>query len=162
MDEIILEKLEKEDKKLASLSSRLLAHFIDTIICSFLIYLIIVFFFNEADIKNIAKAIQNQDLEQFNSLLFTLTKIYTIIKFFYILLFFYMYGATLGNMITKTKIVNYEHLDSPNFFESLNRALVFIICESFPGGVLFLSVFFNKTRRHLADLASKSVVIKVD
>lgn len=162
MDIEILEKLEKEDKKLASLNSRVLAHFIDTIICSILIYFLIVFFFNDNDIEKIRFAMQNQDIEQINIFLLKIMKMYIVIKFFYLSLFFYMYGATLGNLITKTKIVNYEHLDSPNLFESLNRALVFMICEIFLNGVLFLFVFTNKTRRHLADLASKSVVIKVD
>ncbi|MBZ7975968.1 RDD family protein [Campylobacter sp. RM12654] len=162
MDDKILEKLEKEDKQLADIVARFIAFVADFIICYILIFILMIYFINDEEIIKIRTLINNEDYINLNILLFSYVKAYFIIKFFYVLIFFYMYGATFGNMITKTKIVNCEHFDTPNFTESLNRALVFVFCEFFINGVLFVSIFFNKTRRNFADIASKSMVIKVD
>lgn len=161
MDDKILEKLEKEDKELAGIFARFIAFMADFVICYILIYILMVNFINDEDLIKLRTLLDNEDYINLNLLLFRYIKAYFIIKFFYVLIFFYMYGATFGNMITKTKIVNCEHFDTPNFVESLNRALVFVFCEFFINGVLFLSIFFNKTRRNFADIASKSMVIKV-
>ena len=162
MDEIIIEKLEKENKELASITRRMIAYFIDNIICSFLIFIIFKYFQTPQLVEKLRIAINEQDIENFNLIIAPFITYFLLIKFSYLLLFFYMYGATLGNMITKTRIISYEHFDSPDFFASLNRAIMFMVCDIFLSGILFLSIFINKTRRHFADMISKSVVIRVD
>lgn len=162
MDEMILEKLEFEGKSLASLSSRLWAYFIDSIICFLLAFFVFKYFSSSEDLQMLATYVNNEDYEPARALMANFIKVFIIIKFSYLILFFYLYGATLGNIITKTKIVNYTHLDTPDFMQSCLRAFLFMLCDLFLNGVLFLTVFFNKTRRHLVDLACKSVVIKVD
>lgn len=162
MDDFIKERLEKEDKKIASVKRRFLAYFIDYVICFILIFVIYSNLISEDTINKLRLAIQEQDIELFNSILIPYINFLLITRFSYLLLFFYLYGATLGNIITKTKIISYENFDSPNFLASLYRAIVFMICDIFLNGVLFLSIFLNKTNRNFADVASKSVVIEVD
>lgn len=156
MDEFILDKLQKENKKLASLGKRLIATFIDNIILSILLFVIL---HNTTDIKDIVSGLNEEQISQFIS---SLSMYFIVIKFIYLYLFFYLKFATLGNIITKTKIVSIDNFESIDYKSSLCRALVFIICEITLFGILFLSVFFNSTNRHLADTMSKSVVINDD
>ncbi len=71
-----------------------------------------------------------------------------------------MYGATVGKILLKIKVVSLDELDNPNLMSSFIRAVVRIISE-FLLYLGFLWAFFDKARQAWHDKAAKTVVIDV-
>lgn len=83
-----------------------------------------------------------------------------LLKIIYQTLFVYMYGATLGKMVMKIKIIEIKTLQKPSLSASFNRAVFRIVSEmifylGFLWGVL------NPTRQTWHDLTAKTLVINV-
>lgn len=155
MDEIILNKLQSENKTLASIERRLVAAFIDNIILCVLLAIMLDFYMGD----RLQEMFLTKNQDSIESLLADFTLYLIFIKVLYLLIFFYLKNGTIGNMVTKTTIISVDDFGGINFECSLKRAIVFIIMETFLLGLLFLSALTNKTNRHFADTFSKSVVI---
>lgn len=74
-------------------------------------------------------------------------------------IFTYMYGATLGKIALKIKIVSIELFDRPKFIYILIRTMCKIIGENLFYAPFFM-VFFSPIRQTFHDFLGKTLVIK--
>ena len=146
----IEEILHRENLKIAPLSKRVIAFLIDDCLISVLIFFMFFSQFSKADD-------QVAVVELTRSLL-----IYVILlRFVYQSLFTYLFGASLGKIIMKIRIIQISDLDTPDllnaicrsFFKELGQFLMFI-------GYLF--ALGDPFLRTLHDRIVKSVVIMQD
>ena len=149
MDEEIEKVLHREDLTLASVKSRSMAFFIDEMLLSFLLIIAIW------DSFVLAKTMQ-EVIELTN--MFVLE--YMAMKFIYQAFFVMNYGASLGKMIMKIRVIEFDTLDNPNVFSSLNRASFRIISEMF-FYLGFLWGMLNPTKQTWHDKTAKTLVIDV-
>jgi uncharacterized RDD family membrane protein YckC len=117
-DEALLQKLHTEGLQLASVNRRAFAMFIDELIVSLLFFFII---------KDQMAALTTP--EAVVAYTQSLMVYVLIIKVLYQALFVGMYGATLGKMAMKIKIVDQEYLDIPSWGASTIRAVMRVVSE---------------------------------
>jgi len=145
----ILKKLHRERLTLASINKRGIAFFIDEMIISILFYIIYA--------DSFAKAGSLESVIELTNMLFLQV---ILLKIIYHTFFVWMYGATVGKILLKIKVVSLDELDNPNLMSSFIRAVVRIISE-FLLYLGFLWAFFDKARQAWHDKAAKTVVIDV-
>jgi len=118
LNEEIAQLLNREHLTLASIKKRAMAFFIDEMLLSFLLIL--------AMSDSFANAKTVEDI-----ILLTNTYImqYILMKIAYQTFFVMQYGATLGKLAMKIKVIDIKTLDNPSFTVSLNRAIFRIISE---------------------------------
>lgn len=113
MNDNLLDKLERENLKIASFQKRVLAYIIDNIILSLIVFIIFYDQFSvvksQIDVLNILKNFYIG---------------FILLQISYHVIFTYMYGASLGKMACKIIIIDDELLDKPNFSKSLLRSSV--------------------------------------
>ncbi|MDH5464029.1 MAG: RDD family protein, partial [Thiovulaceae bacterium] len=110
--------LDREALTLASIQKRAVAMFLDSLIITFI--LIVIDYPNYSALETIEEAVIWS-----NNILF----IYLFIGFIYQALFVYLYGATLGKMMMKIRIISLSTGDNPELSKSLNRSVVRLISE---------------------------------
>jgi uncharacterized RDD family membrane protein YckC len=140
--------LYRENLQLASVSKRATAFFLDELLLSLLLIVSIWGSFSNAkDMTEMILLIQQFTLE------------YIVLKVLYQMFFVYKYGATLGKIAMKIKVVELETLANPSIASSLNRAVFRIISEMlFYMG--FLWGMFDPFKRTWHDLTAKTIVIE--
>ena len=147
MNEEIENLLNREQFNLASIQKRSLAFFIDEMLLSFIFIAIIWNYF-----------VQAAGIEQIIALTNSFVLEYMAVKIVYQTLFVYMYGASLGKIVAKIRVVEIDNLDNPRFFVSFNRAVFRIISETiFYMG--FLWGMLTPSRQTWHDLTAKTLVI---
>lgn len=149
MVEEILKKLQYERLTLATINRRGIAFFIDEMIISVLFYIIYA--------GSFAKATSLESVIELTNMLFFQV---ILLKIIYHTFFVWMYGATVGKILLKIKVVSIDELDNPNLMNSFIRAVVRIISE-FLLYLGFLWAFFDKARQAWHDKAAKTVVVNV-
>ncbi len=149
MTQEILKKLHRERLTLASINKRGIAFFIDEMIISILFYIIYA--------DSFAKAGSLESVIELTNMLFLQV---ILLKIIYHTFFVWMYGATVGKILLKIKVVSLDELDNPNLMSSFIRAVVRIVSE-FLLYLGFLWAFFDKARQAWHDKAAKTVVIDV-
>lgn len=147
MNEDIETKLDREGLTLTPIKTRAYAYMIDDLLISMLIFISFPSIFdgtlsNEAIISLI------------QSILFEVM----LIKILYQTIFVTLYGATVGKIVMKIKIVEVSTLDKPRFVVALNRAVFRIISQLFYG-LGFLWGFFNPEKQTLHDKTARTLVI---
>ena len=141
------EKLYREDIKLAPIEKRVLAHVIDDIILSALLFLII------SDTISGAKSVE-EVIIVINHLVLE----FMGIKLIYHTIFTSLYGASIGKILVKIKVINVEDFSHINIFTSLNRGFVRLFSESlFYLG--FLWAFFEPNKQSWHDKIAKTIVV---
>ncbi len=85
---------------------------------------------------------------------------YMLMKIFYHAFFVAKYGATLGKIAMKIKVVEIATMQKPTVGISINRAIFRVISESF-FYLGFLWSFFNPTRQTLHDKTARTLVVDV-
>ncbi len=148
-EEQIIEKFQKQNLSLASLQKRAGAFFVDECILSVLF--IIIYF----DKFTLASS-QEQMLGLINMLLWQLI----ILKVIYQSFFVWMYGASLGKMVFKIKIISINTAQNPDIFASFLRANIRILSEWF-FYIGYIWAYFNPARQTIHDKFSKTLVINV-
>ncbi len=146
----LLELLDREGLPLSSIQKRGAAFFIDDMIISLLF---MVSFYDKIALfgsNPIAVA------GFFNALF----PYIIVVKILYHTIFVYLYGATLGKMALKVRVVDMEYLDKPDFITALSRASVRILSEIF-FYLGFFWVFFNPIRATWHDKIAKTLVVDV-
>jgi uncharacterized RDD family membrane protein YckC len=140
--------LYRENLQLASISKRATAFFLDELLLSLLLIVSIWGSFSNAkDMTEMILLIQQFTLE------------YIVLKVLYQMFFVYKYGATLGKIAMKIKVVELVTLANPSIAYSLNRAVFRIISEMlFYMG--FLWGMFDPFKRTWHDLTAKTIVIE--
>jgi len=147
LNEEIEELLHRENLTLASISKRSLAFFVDEMLLSFLlIFALWDSFVNAGSTEEIIILTSSFGFE------------YMMMKVIYQAFFVMQYGATLGKLLMKIKIIEIKTLDNPNVLVSLNRAIFRVISEMmFYLG--FLWGMLNPTRQAWHDLTAKTLVV---
>jgi uncharacterized RDD family membrane protein YckC len=143
----IEQKLHREQLSLASLNKRGFAFFIDEMIISAI--------FAIAFWDTLASFTNSQEVMAFSRTLF----MYIMgTKVIYQAIFVYWYGATLGKMAMKIRVVEVEYLGLPTLLESVVRAFMRVVSEMvFYIG--FVIAFMNPVRLSWQDRAATTVVI---
>jgi len=147
LNEDIENLLHREGLELASIKKRSMAFFIDEMLLSFLLIIAMSdSFFN-------AKTVEEMIILT-NSFMFE----YLIMKIVYQTFFVMQYGATLGKIAMKIRIVEIATLQNPSFICSFNRAIFRIISEMlFYLG--FLWGMMDSTRQTWHDKTAKTLVV---
>ena len=140
--------LHREELQLASITKRATAFFLDEFLLSLL--LVISLWDAFASVENTLELIALS--QQF-------TLEYIGLKIVYQTFFVMMYGATLGKMMMRIRIVELPDLENPSFLASLNRAVIRIISEMlFYLG--FVWAMMDPLKRAWHDLSAKTLVIE--
>ncbi len=149
-EEEIIEKLERENITLASISKRAWAYTIDEILISVLFMFIYM-----------GRIPPQATPEEVIALLNGMFSYVILLKIIYQAFFVWMYGATLGKIFMKIKIVSVLDLEKPNIFQSINRAIIRIVSESL-FYIGFLWAYANPKRETWHDKIAKTLVINVN
>ncbi len=149
MTEEILENLKRERLALATINRRSLAFFIDEMIISILFYIIYA--------DSFVKAGSLETIIELTNMLFFQV---VLLKIVYHTFFVWMYGATVGKIFLKIKVVSTDEFDNPNLMSAFIRSVVRIVSE-FLFYLGFLWAFFDKAKQAWHDQAAKTVVVNV-
>ncbi len=147
--EQLQEHLYREEISVADTRKRALAYVIDDILISFVFMII----FWDA-IMNSSGFVQTAEI--INQAFWEIM----MVKIVYHTFFVYQYGATVGKIVMKIRVLEIATLDTPGFMASLTRAIFRIISEIiFYFG--FLMAFFDLNKQTLHDKVAKCVVADV-
>ncbi|MDY0365515.1 MAG: RDD family protein [Arcobacteraceae bacterium] len=134
--------------KLAKFSSRLLAYVIDDI----LITLVILLIFWDHIVQGGEDI--GASLEILNNYLFPII----VLKVAYHTFFVWYYGATLGKIVAKIRVIDYNNFGKVSFSRSLLRAIGRIVSEMF-FYLGFIFAFFDKGKQTFHGKIAKTLVV---
>lgn len=137
-----------ENLQLASIRSRTLAFVID----DFLVTFIIVFIYW----SNLNSS--GSDLASMLMVMNDFIWQVLILKFIYQTFFVWYYGATVGKIITKIRVVDYYHFGKVSIFTAMTRSILRIISEMF-FYIGFIFAFFNDGRQTFHDKIGRTLVV---
>ena len=124
-----------------------MAFFIDEMLLSFLLIFALWDSFSQA-----------KTMEEMINLTNSFVLEYMMMKIIYQAFFVMQYGATIGKIAMKIRVIEIKTLDNPNVISSLNRAIFRIISEMlFYLG--FLWGMMDPLRRTWHDLTAKTLVV---
>jgi len=146
-NEELIEKFESENITLASIQKRGLAYMIDEILVSML------FIFIYLD-----QIPQEATTEQMIAIINSLVMYVMVLKVVYQTFFVWMYGATLGRIAMKIKVISISDLEKPTLLFALSRASFRILSESlFYLG--FVWAMLNPKRETWHDKVARTLVV---
>lgn len=149
-NEELIEKFESENITLASLQKRGFAYAIDEILISVLFSLI---YFDQIP--------ENMSTEEMIGAINSLFGYVVVLKVIYQTYFVWMYGATLGRIAMKIRVISTDDLENPSFLLSLSRAAFRIISESiFYLGFLWAAL--NPKRETWHDRVASTLVVNAN
>lgn len=143
------EILYREEIVLAGIGRRIIAFLLDKILISFVFSLI---YWNEFFSLSGSYV---QIVTFFNQVILQ----FLLLSFVYEALFTLLYGATLGKIACKIKVISISLLDRPNIAFSCIRSAVKILGENLLYAP-FVLVYFTPFRQALHDLLGKTIVVK--
>jgi uncharacterized RDD family membrane protein YckC len=133
--------------QLATISSRIKAFIIDDILITLLVLLIFW--------ESIASS---SDLSTVLILMNEFVLQVLVLKFIYQTFFVWYYGATVGKIIAKVRVVDFDNLTRISLFQSALRSFGRILSEMF-FYIGFIFSFFNDGRQTFHDKISKTLVV---
>ena len=142
------QRLQREGFKTASLMKRAVSMMIDDFLISFLIVIAFLDSFSSA--------------KTFEEIMIITDKLILYIFIAYTLyhwIFVALYGKTIGKIITKTKIIDTESFDKPNFLMSFIRSVFRNFDEMFFYAGMMVA-FFDPYNRALHDMIGRCVVVE--
>lgn len=143
------EHLYREGIEIADNRKRIFAYAIDDILISVIFAII---YWNQLSEALSMMEIQNVLNQAFLSIV--------TVKVLYHTFFVYQYGATIGKIIMKIRVLEYVTMDKPTLMCALTRAIFRVVSEViFYLG--FVLAFFDKNKQTLHDKISKCVIINV-
>jgi len=135
--------------ELASMRSRALAFVIDDLLVTFIV--LIIFWDNIIAVS--------QNMEAMMYLMKTdLVMPLIILKVLYQVVFVWYYGATIGKIVAKIRVIDTNHWGRVSFFSALLRSIGRIFSEMF-FYVGFLIGFFNDGRKTFHDFTGRTLVV---
>lgn len=140
---------ETNDLQLASLRRRGLAFVIDDLLVTFITIVI----FWDALMRASSDANSMMTLMQVELVMPLIT-----LKFFYQFVFVWYYGATVGKMIMKIRVIDSEYWGRVSIISSAFRAVGRVVSEMF-FYIGFAIGFFNEGRKTFHDFAGKTLVV---
>ncbi len=143
----LLKKLEIENITLASINKRAIAAFIDELLLSFIFFIVI---------SDKISALKSPD--EIVAYTQSLMVYVLIIKILYQSIFVAMYGATLGKMAMKIKIIDQEYFAIPSPTAAIIRAFMRVVSELlFYFG--FIVALFSPLKITWEDKFAKTLVV---
>lgn len=147
MNEEIENILHREGIVLASNKKRAMAFFIDEMLLSFLLVIALWDSFAAA-----------QTMEQMINITNTFVLEYMMMKIIYQAFFVMQYGASIGKIVMKIRVIELGSIQTPNVLIALNRAIFRVISELlFYLG--FLWGLLNPERQTWHDKTAKTLVV---
>ena len=135
--------------QLASMRSRVLAYLIDDLLMTFII--MIIFWESIFAISDDSNALMNlMKVELVTPLI--------MLKIIYHTFFVWYYGATIGKIAVKIRVIDAENWGRISIFSSFLRAVGRIFSEMF-FYIGFLIGFLNKGRKTFHDITGKTLVV---
>lgn len=134
---------------LAPNKKRAAAFFIDEILLSFLLLIALWESFSQA-----------QNTEEIINLTNSFVLEYMAVKIIYQAFFVMQYGASIGKIIMKIRVIEVKTLDNPNVIASLNRAIFRVLSEMF-FYLGFLWGMLDPSRQAWHDKTAKTLVVNV-
>lgn len=147
MNDDLIQTLHRENLTLADVKKRALAFFIDEMLLSFIFVFALWNSFAQAENTEEIIALTNNFVFE-----------YMMIKIIYQTFFVMQYGATLGKIAVKIRVIEIKTLTNPNVLVALNRAIFRVISEMlFYLG--FLWGILNPSKQTWHDLTAKTLVV---
>ncbi|MEA2073104.1 MAG: RDD family protein [Campylobacterota bacterium] len=147
MNEEIESRLHRENLILSSTKKRAVAFFIDEMLLSMLLIFALWDSFVNA-----------QTTEEIINLTNAFVLEYMFMKIVYQAFFVMQYGASLGKIAMKIRVIEIKTFDNPNVLVALNRAIFRVISEMiFYLG--FLWGMLNPSRQAWHDMTAKTLVV---
>jgi len=140
-------RLHHEEITLAPNNKRAVAFFIDEILLSFVLIIALWDSFVQATSTEEIILLTNSFLLEF-----------MIMKIIYQSFFVMQYGATLGKLAMKIRVIEIKTLNNPNVLVALNRGIIRVISEM----LLYLGFLWgilNPARQTWHDLSAKTLVV---
>ena len=143
-----VEQINTDDLKLASMRSRVKAFVVDDLSITLLVIIILWDKISSTDGDLMSTMmIMNEAFIQI-----------IVLKFIYQTFFIWYYGATIGKLISKIKVIDFENYGRISFINACIRSAGRIISEA----VFYLGFFlayFGDSRQTLHDKFSKTLVV---
>lgn len=137
-----------DDLKLASISSRLKAFVIDDLLITLIVFFI---FWNQISSSG-------DNVMAFLVLMNEFVLQILVLKFIYQAFFVWYYGATIGKIVAKIRVIDYNHYGKVSLSSSLIRSFVRIFSEMF-FYIGFIFAFFNDGKQTLHDKMARTLVV---
>lgn len=147
MNEQLDDVLNRENLQIASLKARSVALAIDEVLISTLLLIVLWDTISQATSVEAIIGLTNHFLLEFMA-----------IKIVYQTFFTMQYGATLGKIAMKIRVIEVKTLANPSFFSAFNRAVFRVVSEA----LLYLGfvwAFLDPYRRSWHDFTAKTVVV---
>ncbi|RLA72134.1 MAG: RDD family protein [Epsilonproteobacteria bacterium] len=147
MNDEILGQLDRSQLQLATMKKRSVAFIIDELLLSALLMIMLWDAFSALTTWEEMIALTNAYVIE-----------YMVIKIIYQTLFVYQYGATIGKIAMKIRVIEVRTLATPIFFSAFNRGVFRIISEMiFYMG--FIWAMYNPARQTWHDKTARTVVV---
>jgi len=147
LNEELQERLHREDITLADIKKRAFALLIDETLLSFILIIALWDSFSSA-----------RTTEEIILLTNSFVLEYMLMKIVYQAFFVMQYGASLGKIALKIRVIEIETLNTPNVLTALNRSIFRVISEMlFYLG--FLWGMMSPSRQTWHDLTAKTLVV---
>lgn len=147
MNDELEKRLHHEEITLAPNNKRAVAFFIDEILLSFVLIIALWDSFVQAASTEEIILLTNSFVLEF-----------MIMKIIYQSFFVMQYGATLGKLAMKIRVIEIKTLNNPNVLVALNRGIIRVISEM----LLYLGFLWgilNPARQTWHDLSAKTLVV---
>ncbi len=140
--------MNNENLQLASMPSRVIAFIIDDLLISLVFVLL---FWNQ---------ITSSDGQLINMLIIISEHVIQVLllKFVYQGFFVWYYGATIGKIVTKIRVIDYNHFGRVSLSTSFIRSITRIFSE-YILYIGFIIGFFTDGRQTLHDKTAKTLVV---
>ncbi len=142
--------MNNQNLKLATIIRRFFAFLLDEILLTILIYLV----FWDSLISSASNT------ENFVTVIKDLVVPILIIKFIYQTFFIWYYGATIGKIILKLKVIDYNHFGRVSFSNAVIRSLGRVISEYFVY-IGFIVALLTEGRQTFHDKIGRTLVVDV-
>jgi uncharacterized RDD family membrane protein YckC len=139
-----------DNMELASMRSRAMAFIIDDFLITFLV--LVVFWDNLAS--------ESTDLVALLTIMNEFVWPILFVKFLYQSFFVWYYGATVGKIITKIRVIDHDKLNRVSLFSAMLRSSGRIVSEMF-FYIGFIIGFFNDGRQTFHDKIGRTLVVNV-
>lgn len=147
MNDELQDALHREGITLAEIKKRATAFFIDEMLLSFILIFALWDSFAAA-----------KTMEEIINLTNAFVLEYMTMKIIYQAFFVMQYGATIGKIVMKIRVIEIKTLQNPNVLVSLNRAIFRVISEMF-FYLGFLWGMLNPTRQTWHDKTASTLVV---
>ncbi|WP_026943814.1 RDD family protein [Helicobacter rodentium] len=146
----IEEILAREEIQVAPYWKRIIAHIIDDLLLS----MVIIGIYWDSIQQNVG------DTEAILAIISSSWLVLYGIRVLYHWLFVQFYGATIGKIVVKIRVIELGLLDNPNFQQALTRSILRALSEILMY-LPFVYIFANSLNRGLHDMATNTLVIEL-